>query len=445
MPASLRDYQTQALVFIATRGWGRIALATNAGKGAIISLCAEAGAALQRPVLILCDEIAVLDALSKEIPEWIGVEPALVRQGIQDPPSTALITLAMVPTLRRRITPPSVGERIQTITQLLTTTVPPGSPEYAELLLEIHQLKDVVDKPKTAKGRAAAAAKPGPPSVENQKWLAWLNTIQMVLLDEADKATAATWQELLAVLPNTLWRVGFSGTFPDPGTIDDLTLEETLGPVLIQVKNKQLIDRKISAHAEVHLHAFRSVLPPLPLDWNTRLPTQQRLWVFEECVMRNAARHAFIHSLLLADDLNAIIVSRVEHGQQLEAVLPSCRFLDGSVDPRIRIEVLDAYARGEFQNLITTKILDRGSNRLGVAVGLLFASGEGSVRQSLQRIGRGLRRTGGKEFLRLTDIMDSGHPYLIAAARRRVQLYNSEQFQIRTHGIQTANRQGTNA
>ena len=75
-------------------------------------------------------------------------------------------------------------------------------------------------------------------------------------------------------------------------------------------------------------------------------------------------------------------------------------------------------------------ILDRGTNRLGHAIDIIFASGEGSSRQSLQRIGRGLRRTGGKEFLRLLDVIDQGHRYLHVAAKKRITLYHAEGFEV---------------
>jgi superfamily II DNA or RNA helicase len=71
-----------------------------------------------------------------------------------------------------------------------------------------------------------------------------------------------------------------------------------------------------------------------------------------------------------------------------------------------RISVLDDFQAGRVRVIVVTKILDRGTNRLGHTDDLIFASGEGSTTQTLQRIGRGLRRGGGKEFLRLVDIVD---------------------------------------
>src|SRR5947208_1375600 len=39
--AELRDYQVEAFHAVLTAGWGRIAFATNAGKGAVIAMLAD--------------------------------------------------------------------------------------------------------------------------------------------------------------------------------------------------------------------------------------------------------------------------------------------------------------------------------------------------------------------------------------------------------------------
>src|SRR5690606_758639 len=108
-----------------------------------------------------------------------------------------------------------------------------------------------------------------------------------------------------------------------------------------------------------------------------------------------------------------------------------------------RLEALEAFQRGEVHVLVVTKILDRGSNRLGTVADLIFASSEGSGTQVLQRLGRGLRRGNGKATLRLVDVMDvvdtkvkdkryaNAGGYLAAAAKRRLQVYATEKFEVR--------------
>ncbi len=399
--AKLRDYQRKALRKAVDKEWGRIALATNAGKGAVIALLAEFAATIGVPVLILCDELAVFDALEGELEEWAGIIPGRVGQGVRTPPSDPVV-LAMVPTLARRL-------------------------------------------------RARAGQRSGPAKAKALEWCNWVGERGMLLLDEADKATAKGWQRILANAKGSQWRLGFSGTFPDPKEkpYDDLRLDELMGPILIKARNIDLVERGISAIPQVELRSYNATdalmasIPKMREWWKLPGPARRQS-VYEYAITFNLDRHLFITNLIRPDTPTAIIVNRVAHGQALSEVLPDAAFLDGSCSPTERKEVLEQFQSGALKVLIITKILDRGTNRLGIAADILFVSGEGSSRQTLQRLGRGLRRTGGKEYLRLVDIIDrvdkdvapksrylaKGAKLIHTSARKRIQLYHDEGFAV---------------
>lgn len=383
----LRDYQQDALRLASMLGWGRIALATNAGKGAVIALLAARAAAAGHSALILVDELAVFDALQGELATWAAVTPALLQAGVTEPPPRG-ITLAMVPTLARRLEDEDRG----------------------------------------------------------LEWRGWVASHAMLLLDEADKATAETWRRICTAASGTHWRVGFSGSFPED-LYGDLQLEELMGPVLIQEGNAAMVERGVSAKPTVELHPYdvTAVLRAAARDWARRYAgAERRQQIYEAGVVYNPERHARIRALVRPETPTAIIVNRVDHGTQLETTIPGAVFLDGSVGEADRITALEAFRRGEFHVLIVTKILDRGTNRLGYAADVIFASGEGSSRQTLQRIGRGLRRADGKATLRLVDVIDrvdtdqllkrdplqKAAAILHGAGRRRAQLYIDEGFAI---------------
>jgi superfamily II DNA or RNA helicase len=372
----LRDYQQEALQAIVHRTWCRIALATNAGKGAVIALAAEWAWREHRAlVAILCDEISVWDALRDEMARWAPSLPVhRVGSGSTELPPMSGAALVMVPTLGRRL------------------------------------------------------------SGDDPRWLAWWRQVQMVLCDEADKATAATWRRVLAAAEGTRWRVGFSGTFPEEPHAD-LVLEEQLGPIAVRRGNMELVKRDISARPTVGLYRYdaSSVLAPLPPDkkwWRGKMGPELRQWIFEQAIMCNAARHEFIAALIQPGVPTAVVVNRVQHGEYLAAAIPGAVFLEGADSAGHRETILADFIAGRLSVLVVTKILDRGTNKLGTAMDLIFASGEGSTRQTLQRIGRGLRRAGGKEFLRIIDIVDKGHVYLHAAVERRLSVYAKEEFDV---------------
>lgn len=379
----LRDYQRAAISRVLEEGWGRVAFATNAGKGAVIALLAAFASRRGDAALILCDEIAVFDALAEELRAWGKVDVAYVNQGVKAPPN-ALVTLAMVPTLARRL-----GDDTSKL------------------------------------------------------WHQWLLRQKMLLLDEADKGDAATWRSILTSAKNTTWRAGFSGTFPSD-EYGDLRMSELMGPVLERVKNAELVERGISAKPTIELHAFEntSVMTSFPHEWWYMSGPERRNWVYEQAVLNNVGRHLFVASLIRPNTPTAVIINRIEHGRALTTMIPGAVFLDGSASEAERLEALERFRRGELLVLVVSKILDRGTNRLGSAADLIFASAEGSATQVLQRIGRGLRRADGKEFLRLVDIVDRitadeddkkmqmAAKFLEAAVRRRLTVYAQEGFTV---------------
>jgi superfamily II DNA or RNA helicase len=173
---------------------------------------------------------------------------------------------------------------------------------------------------------------------------------------------------------------------------------------------------------------------------------EQRTWVYDVAIGLNDERHRFIASLIQPEVPTAVVVNRIEHGLSLSRTIPGAVFLDGSCSENERIAVLEDFRLGKTRVVVVTKILDRGTNRLGNAEDLIFASGEGSATQTLQRIGRGLRRANGKEFLRLVDIVDHivaskadrraqmAAGFLQAAARRRLEVYATEGFEVQVKG-----------
>lgn len=395
VPENFRDYQIEAIRLGILQQWGRFALATNAGKGAIIAWQADFVAKQKLGVVILCDEVEVFQALTKEIKLALKYEPGIVEAGVQTPPDDYIV-VAMVKTLIRRLE----------------------------------------DK----EGR----------EITCRTWREWMASRSMVLLDEADKANAATWRGVLSYATGSHWRLGFSGSFPkaDEEPHADLRLEESMGPILKRIQNQELIKRGISAQAEIVLYPFDvtdKVSPKLTADWWELSGAERRRWVYEQAIMDNTERHLFIRDLV-PDEPTVIIVDRIEQGKSLAQWIPGSIFLEGANSKTERDTVLDRFLHGDIQTLIVTKILDRGSNRLGNAGTLIFASGEGSSTQILQRLGRGLRRANGKESVRVFDILDtvsfpartdsskrrtvaeSIEEYLTSAIMQRLALYRDEGF-----------------
>ena len=382
----LRDFQVRVFHRVLAEGWGRVAFATNAGKGAVMAELAAFGAWRGDPVLIMCDELSVFDALLGELKQWGKFKINLINSGVKRAPVGG-VSLAMVQTLARRI-------------------------------------KDAGNAP----------------------WIEYLKSVRMLLLDEADKSDAASWGKILAHCKNTDWRAGFSGTFATDETnlYKSLVMDELTGPTVDNVHNMELVDRGISARPtiEIYGHDVTPALGILPAEWFDLEPAARRALAYQRCITYSETRHQFIASLVRPDTRTVIIVDKIDHGLSMTATVPGAVFLDGSAAEGERNSVLDDFTAGTTLVLVVTKILDRGSNRLGHAADIIFASSEGSSTQVLQRIGRGLRRGGGKDSIRIVDVIDrvrsqrgdkktaNAGAFFTSAGRRRLEVYAHEGFDV---------------
>lgn len=372
-----RDYQRQTIRDIWSEQWGRVGIATGGGKGLIIGVTAAMARDVGLKTLILADEISVFEALREEIETWGHVEPALVEAGREQPPANAPITLGMVPTLSNR--------------------------------------------------------------VERQEWEDWLETIDIGFLDEADRATADSWQDVTYKMTHNHIRVGFSGSFDTSDPVDQMQQEEMMGPMLVEIKNEELIERDISAKPHVELHRFPHQFhtTPDPSVWYDWSGPKCRRWTYENYVINNDKRNDLVADLLHPTKQNAIVVERIEHGEVLEERLPNSFFMHGDHSKSERDEILKKFKNLEIQNLIATKLINRGTNRVRDARRMIIASGEGSRTAQLQKLGRVLRKAEGKEQVVIKDIIDvptydppdvNPGKYFKRASRKRVRVYHDENF-----------------
>lgn len=86
--------------------------------------------------------------------------------------------------------------------------------------------------------------------------------------------------------------------------------------------------------------------------------------------------------------------------------------------------------QGKLKVLISTSLMDEGVDISGIDA-LIMGAGGKSLRQVLQRIGRGLRyKDDGENKLYVYDFTDRVNDYLFAHYKQRREIYEEEEFDI---------------
>jgi len=283
----------------------------------------------------------------------------------------------------------------------------------------------------------------------------FIDKVNVVMVDEAHHAGSATYRRILRKTFAT-YRIGFSGTIPDIKTMDGMQVREYLGDVLINVKNKELIERGISAKPVMRMLLFRHdidydmlkerVRAQLPMDssvammtpWQINRMVVQEVYraAVEEYIVNNVLRNAQIVSVAVdvhPDRGILITLDRIDHGNILYAALKEK--LGDQVafmwsDSVSRSGELAAFKDGRIRVLIVTSLGDEGLDISRVGC-LILASGKKSRRQILQRIGRGLRRKDDDNTVYVYDFYDvDGGNHLEKHSKNRVAIYRAEEFDL---------------
>ena len=269
-----------------------------------------------------------------------------------------------------------------------------------------------------------------------------------VLIDEAHGAKATSLKAICAATVNAQWRMGLSGTYPDPSTADWYTIVGGLGPVKKFISYKELQDRGNIAKLKIinvimkyPLHIKRKCYEEAGSDY----PDQS------DFIHAIEGRNDFIVKLVRNLDKNTLVLfTKVEkHGiplrEKFERELKGKHiiYIDGNVDVMDR-ELARAVAekRNDVVILASYGTFSTGINIKNIHY-VVFASGYKSRIKVLQSIGRGLRKLKDKMLLTLYDLVDDLSftskkddirfiNHSVKHYKERIKIYHEEEFEFKS-------------
>lgn len=279
-------------------------------------------------------------------------------------------------------------------------------------------------------------------------WRHW----ECLVLDEVHHAGAASWTAVTCRCINAAFRYGLSGTPRTKDAVRDMTLEGLTGPILVVAETMELADQGFLATPHIVLLRPSAASYPPPAGvrdlvvrgWREdprRLRGHgMKLFqiTYERGIVANTERNALIavtaeHHTRCGEHV-LVLVTRLDHGQRLLALLPGAAWLSGDDPEGVRAETLAAFRAGRLRCLIGSDILKEGIDLPEIDV-LIQASGQQSEIATLQKIGRALRPRPDKAEVLIYDFLDGvggrvrGN-YLAQHSATRVRDYKAQGFQV---------------
>lgn len=249
---------------------------------------------------------------------------------------------------------------------------------------------------------------------------------------------------------NAIYRIGLTGSIDQNDPMLVQRLRATFSKVISETRNSQMIERGISAKPTIYFSTIEHVLNDIeeelpngeveviknePVDISLN---KNYMDSYDKGIVKNNYRNTVIAKIA---EINynkgrgvLIILNRIEHGDSISHMLDTLgiphAFVQGEMEVEEREKHFTDMKQGKLKVLISTSLMDEGVDISGIDA-LIMGAGGKSLRQVLQRIGRGLRyKDDGENKLYVYDFTDRVNDYLFAHYKQRREIYEEEEFDI---------------
>jgi len=249
-----------------------------------------------------------------------------------------------------------------------------------------------------------------------------------VLLDEchhlqSEKSTYSTiFKNLLAPI-----RLGFTAT---TRTTDEAILvnEGLLGPVIETTTIQEAAELGILAKPKLKL---------IKAKYNPSITDLRKYAdVYTYGIVKNEQRTKQIAEIVQdfygQNKTGLIFVTQIEHGNLIIAEIENlfqykAPFIQGEMPYEIREEIKTKLIKNKIKICVATTSWREGVDIPNLDYVILSGGGKSEI-QTLQGIGRGLRKTKDKDSVIIVDFLDLSHNYLIRQTGERLAVYSDNNW-----------------
>ena len=253
-----------------------------------------------------------------------------------------------------------------------------------------------------------------------------MQSFDVVFGDEAHLFKAQTLKGILEKMKTTAIRFGTTGTL-DGSEVHRLQLEGMFGPVKKVISSSELMEQGTIAQINIDCLILRH-------------PKMKKMSYQDEMdyLVSNEKRNHFIVNLVKSLKGNTLVLFQYveKHGEVLYDMMfntdmgGNLHYVYGGTDTEDREVVREIVEKSKEDTILASY----GTFSTGINIkkidNVVFASPSKSRIRNLQSIGRGLRKTDGKDSMRLFDIADDlgCDNFTLAHLKERINTYNEENF-----------------
>ena len=272
-----------------------------------------------------------------------------------------------------------------------------------------------------------------------------------VFVDEAHHTNSNSIKKIVAKCMHSGWRFGLTGTLTKKGSADHLTIQQYLGPILVEISPDFLFRNNYATPVSIKVvildwlsSEYKDKLADLKAN-SANLEGNELYNLERKLVISNKARLDYIVDFINRTSKNSLVLFQSvkdEYGRNIWNGIREVNshkeafYVDGDTKENLREEYKSRMETGENKVLIATY----GTFSTGISINNLHNiflvesyKSEVLIKQSL---GRGMRKMAGKEKVNIIDFVDDfsspGYKnYLMKHSDERINIYKNENFEYK--------------
>ena len=270
----------------------------------------------------------------------------------------------------------------------------------------------------------------------------------IVVTDEAHSAKAKSLETILTqTFTYATYRYGLSGTFPGDATAEYISIQSLMGPKLMTVKAKELMDKGLITPVKINaiiLNYDEKDFAEKVFNIKKNGGGQQAYLLEKEYAQKSLRRKIFFRKLVDKFKVNSMILfHNIEYGTELfehlrdNIIDKHFYYIDGSTskDKREKIKKLMEITDSKPKILVASFGTFSTGINIKAIMNVVFADSFKSDQIIRQSIGRGLRLHADKSKLVVFDIVDRFHKSYINILykqfiSRRDKIYKKQEFPV---------------
>jgi superfamily II DNA or RNA helicase len=283
----------------------------------------------------------------------------------------------------------------------------------------------------------------------------FFDEVDAVFVDEAHGTSSMSIKKIMSRCLDSGWRFGLTGTLTKRGSAEYLTIQQYLGPLVMEISPKFLFDNNYATPIAVKVvvmdwldQEIKEKLSDLKHNSNN-IEGNEVYNIERKLVIESKKRLDFVVDFICKAQKNSLVLFQSvmnEYGKQIYHRIrektqgKEVFYVDGDTEEKIREEYKNRMNIGENKILIATY----GTFSTGISIknihNIFLVESYKSEVLIKQSLGRGMRQMEGKEKVNVIDFVDDFSTgkyenYLMRHSKARIDIYKKERFDYKIYNV----------